>query len=471
MEEGFHQALLIKFSHEQIDIQELRKLLPTKLGSQGCCLVRWLALRHRFLRFDRYDDYVLGAAKPKFFHGDLLLLSIMSAVGKPIAIDKATQEKSRPSTTRLPQRMKLQYVDEKFGKIMDHFQKFVYDNCHVIVPFVSTKAVTKADQGDAREILDANFSFVLVPVAKAARAGNEKLEATCHSQAEKFVGENNVSSPNQQRNSLPRINVGNRAVNRDDDERDLVVQLATVAAKPGESVGEEHTSLTDATIGSPIRNTMQQIVASQATNSSARAIVPKEYKRFLPYHWNCWVSIMGIPGSSQCLQGMTTMLRKEQQGVTRALRWADIVDEEEERGLPSIDVAAILGDHLMSFDVESTYHAISKMESHNRVNKIQKNEEKVMNFHPRGGGGRGDLKEKKYVLVGLWNRWKSLKTQKAAPFLSLTFLAIVNMASLFEDRLATKAMKGRLVSPFAIADEAIAFHNADTKLKIYKAIT
>lgn len=79
----------------------------------------------------------------------------MSVVGKPIAIDKATQEKSRPSTTKikvkmnllakLPQRMKLQYIDEKFGKIMDHFQKFVYDNCHVIVPSVSTKAMTKAD--------------------------------------------------------------------------------------------------------------------------------------------------------------------------------------------------------------------------------------------------------------------------------------------------------------------------------------
>ncbi|KAG5584813.1 hypothetical protein H5410_045247 [Solanum commersonii] len=72
---------------------------------------------------------------------------------------------------------------------------------------------------------------------------------------------------------------------------------------------------------------------------------------------------------------------KEQQGATSALRWADIVDEEEERvssppthnklspeapifvprsaksvmpgqGFPSADVTAILGDHLVSFDVE-----------------------------------------------------------------------------------------------------------------------
>uniref|UniRef100_M1DA27 Uncharacterized protein n=1 Tax=Solanum tuberosum TaxID=4113 RepID=M1DA27_SOLTU len=51
------------------------------------------------------------------------LLSIASAVGKPIAIDKATQIKSRPSTTRvkvildlmemLPNSIRLQFVDGK----------------------------------------------------------------------------------------------------------------------------------------------------------------------------------------------------------------------------------------------------------------------------------------------------------------------------------------------------------------------
>ncbi|KAK6780409.1 hypothetical protein RDI58_022593 [Solanum bulbocastanum] len=55
-------------------------------------------------------------------------------------------------------------------------------------------------------------------------AGTEQLEATSHAQAEKFGGETNISSPNQQRNSLPQINVGNRGVTGDDHERDLVVQ-------------------------------------------------------------------------------------------------------------------------------------------------------------------------------------------------------------------------------------------------------
>lgn len=51
------------------------------------------------------------------------LLSIAYVVGRPIVIDKATQEKSRPSTARvkvefdllgkLPQHLKVQFVDEK----------------------------------------------------------------------------------------------------------------------------------------------------------------------------------------------------------------------------------------------------------------------------------------------------------------------------------------------------------------------
>ncbi|KAG5628118.1 hypothetical protein H5410_013336 [Solanum commersonii] len=53
------------------------------------------------------------------------LLSRASAVGKPIGIEKATQDKTRPSTTRVkvildlmgkhPKRMRLQYMDEQTG--------------------------------------------------------------------------------------------------------------------------------------------------------------------------------------------------------------------------------------------------------------------------------------------------------------------------------------------------------------------
>ncbi|PHU08825.1 hypothetical protein BC332_20685 [Capsicum chinense] len=79
------------------------------------------------------------------------LLPVALAAGKPIAVDKAIQEKSRHSTARvkleldllakLPQRMKLQYVDDKSGKITE-----CMIICQVIVPFqinVANRGVTE----------------------------------------------------------------------------------------------------------------------------------------------------------------------------------------------------------------------------------------------------------------------------------------------------------------------------------------
>ncbi|KAJ8537601.1 hypothetical protein K7X08_000011 [Anisodus acutangulus] len=43
MEEGLHQALMLKFSLDSIDMQEMRKLLPIQLGTQDRCLIGWLA--------------------------------------------------------------------------------------------------------------------------------------------------------------------------------------------------------------------------------------------------------------------------------------------------------------------------------------------------------------------------------------------------------------------------------------------
>ncbi|KAG5576218.1 hypothetical protein H5410_056352 [Solanum commersonii] len=66
------------------------------------------------------------------------LLFIASAVATPIAIDKSTKIKSRPSTTRvkvildlmekLPNRLRLQFVDKDSGKLIEVFQEIVYDN-------------------------------------------------------------------------------------------------------------------------------------------------------------------------------------------------------------------------------------------------------------------------------------------------------------------------------------------------------
>ncbi|KAF3621111.1 hypothetical protein FXO38_22170 [Capsicum annuum] len=228
-----------------IDMQELRKLLPTKLGSPCRCLIGWLARRHILLRFDRYDEYVLSAAKsvnyllhngtqhqfrvfpwtqlvsipekklqkllfgycfliyPPELFAKQSLLPVALAAGKPIAVDKAIQEKSRHSTARvkveldllakLPQRMKLQYVDDKSGKITDHFQKFVYDNLPSYCPFCKHQG---HDESECRFLL---IEKELI-LAKVNDLG---------------LSENNSEK------DIKQINVANRGVTEDGYERDL----------------------------------------------------------------------------------------------------------------------------------------------------------------------------------------------------------------------------------------------------------
>lgn len=79
----------------------------------------------------------LPGLPPNFF-AKRSLLSIALAVGKPLAVDKATQQRTRPSAARVkviidlldkhPKQVKLQIVDRATGKYVVHYQEIVYDN-------------------------------------------------------------------------------------------------------------------------------------------------------------------------------------------------------------------------------------------------------------------------------------------------------------------------------------------------------
>ncbi|KAG5616292.1 hypothetical protein H5410_016116 [Solanum commersonii] len=107
IEKGLHQAVVFKLSHGAPDLKE-----ETTLA------VVWISLPN---------------LSPDFLQRSLYCLA--SAVGKPIAIDKTTQIKSRPSTTRvkvildlmekLPNRIRLQFVDGKSGKLIEVFQEYM----------------------------------------------------------------------------------------------------------------------------------------------------------------------------------------------------------------------------------------------------------------------------------------------------------------------------------------------------------
>nr|XP_009796813.1 PREDICTED: uncharacterized protein LOC104243331 [Nicotiana sylvestris] len=100
-EEGLHQAVMIKLSSDAPNLQILRSILPKIFGIKAFivhCGCYW-----------------------KTNHNN-----------------KATQVRSRPSTARvkviidlldkLPEKIRLQYLDVKTGKIVEDYQEIIYDN-------------------------------------------------------------------------------------------------------------------------------------------------------------------------------------------------------------------------------------------------------------------------------------------------------------------------------------------------------
>ncbi|KAH0765449.1 hypothetical protein KY285_001320 [Solanum tuberosum] len=260
IKEGLHQEVVFKLSHGAPDLKVLGSILPKHLGTKDNCLIGLLAPRNFLLRFDQYAYYVLALSRsvnyflyngeehqyrvfpwsigynpkeetplavvwislPKlspYLFAKKSLLSIASAVGKPIAIDKATQIKSRPSTTRvkvildlmekLPNSIRLQFVDGKSGKLIEVFQEIVYDNlplycnyckhqghdedsCRLISKRnqnnkqiddtieVALKGTTDSEkyQGDAREILNEKEKIVDVDQSKATSLDRQLVAST-----------------------------------------------------------------------------------------------------------------------------------------------------------------------------------------------------------------------------------------------------------------------------------------------------
>ncbi|KAG5626546.1 hypothetical protein H5410_011764 [Solanum commersonii] len=129
-EEGLHQAVLIKHILLRIDHYEDYVVALSKSVS----VLPFRGEQHLYRVFPWTIDFnsreetsmaVVWISLPRL-SPDLFakrsLLSMVSAVGRPIVIGKATQDKTRPSTARvkvildlmdkLPKRIRLQYLEE-----------------------------------------------------------------------------------------------------------------------------------------------------------------------------------------------------------------------------------------------------------------------------------------------------------------------------------------------------------------------
>ncbi|KAG5604161.1 hypothetical protein H5410_025653 [Solanum commersonii] len=219
IEEGLHQAVVFKLSHGAPDLKVLRSILPKHLGTKGNCLIGLLAPRQILLRFDLYEDYVLAlscSVNYLLYNGEGHQCRVFpwsieynpkeettSAFGKPIAIDKATQIKSRPSTAR------VKFVDGKSGKLIKVFQEIVYDNLPLYCNYCkhqghdedSCRLISKRNQnnkqiddiiegalkgttdsemyqGDAREILNEKRKTIDVDQSKATSLDRQLVAST-----------------------------------------------------------------------------------------------------------------------------------------------------------------------------------------------------------------------------------------------------------------------------------------------------
>ncbi|KAH0699591.1 hypothetical protein KY284_013806 [Solanum tuberosum] len=133
-EEGLHQAIVMKFSYGAPEIQELRSILPKqKFNGEhyGYRTFPWTISFNPKEETSRALAWLSMTGLPTSLFARKSLLSIASTAGCPVAIDKATQVRSRPSTTRVkveldlldkhPKQIKLQYLDEESSKILERF--------------------------------------------------------------------------------------------------------------------------------------------------------------------------------------------------------------------------------------------------------------------------------------------------------------------------------------------------------------
>jgi len=63
IEEGLHQAVVMKFSYGKPDLQEFRKIFSSQFDVQGRCNIGLLGFRHLLIRFDLHNDYVQFLSK------------------------------------------------------------------------------------------------------------------------------------------------------------------------------------------------------------------------------------------------------------------------------------------------------------------------------------------------------------------------------------------------------------------------
>ncbi|KAF3624236.1 hypothetical protein FXO37_31460 [Capsicum annuum] len=176
--ENLQYSIVGKFSYSRPEIHDLRMLIPSQCEIKGDCNIGFLCNRHVLIRCTQLEDYIQLLSKPAYYIKDKhmyhqmrplkwdpwfnpmeetsvamawisfptlpphyfvkeALFSLASAVGKPLQVDLATKNKTRPSYARVkvevdlladhPKRVQIQCVNPSTGEIRAKWIKIKYD--------------------------------------------------------------------------------------------------------------------------------------------------------------------------------------------------------------------------------------------------------------------------------------------------------------------------------------------------------
>ncbi|WMV26131.1 hypothetical protein MTR67_019516 [Solanum verrucosum] len=142
--ENLEYAVIGKFSYGWPDIQDLRRLIPKQCELKGDCSIGLLSNRHVLIRATLLKDYVHLLSKSAFyinpmfnseeetttaiawisfpslppnFFGKETIFSLAATVGKPLQVDMATRNQTRPSCARVKVEVDLMKEFPKHIKI------------------------------------------------------------------------------------------------------------------------------------------------------------------------------------------------------------------------------------------------------------------------------------------------------------------------------------------------------------------
>ncbi|KAK4726526.1 hypothetical protein R3W88_031443 [Solanum pinnatisectum] len=152
--EDLQYAVTGKFSYGWLDLQDLRKILPKQCELKNECTIGYLSNIYVLIRASSMEDYwdplfdseeettfaiawISFPSLPPIFFGKETVFSLAAAVGKPLQIDMATWNKTRPSCARVkvevdllgefPKRINVGVRNKNTGEIKEKWIKINYD--------------------------------------------------------------------------------------------------------------------------------------------------------------------------------------------------------------------------------------------------------------------------------------------------------------------------------------------------------